>query len=403
MAEVLVQPVRRRKRAVHPAAVALAAVFTLSACSSVPDYANPVEWYRGVADWVSSDDSDTESGLVAATPPAEQRAPGGDQPFPSLATTPERPTPTPPEQRQQIAEGLAADRDRARYTDEVLRRGPASSASTQVAAAPPPPPAPVAAAPAPAPAEPPRPARPPERTETATMTAPVPVPPPAPLGSPPPPPGLERVTPPPAPPAVTRTLDAPPAPPPPPQMADVRSVYEQRLAESAPATAPVAAAPAPAPAPAPTVAAAPAAAPDPAPAMGVELAALPGGDAVAEQPSVSVQVADIYFAHGSASLDGRDRRVLREVIALQKARGGRIRVVGHASHRTGSMDLAAHKLANFSISVARANAVARELVQLGADRNVVLASARADLEPVYREIMPNGEAGNRRAEVFLDY
>lgn len=137
--------------------------------------------------------------------------------------------------------------------------------------------------------------------------------------------------------------------------------------------------------------------------MGVGLAAPTGGNAATDRPTVSVQVADIYFAHGSASLDVRDRRVLREVIALQKARGGRIRVVGHSSHRTGSMDLAKHKLANFAISVARANAVAYKLVQLGADRDVVMASARADLDPVYREIMPNGEAGNRRAEVYLDY
>lgn len=400
MTTVLVQPVRRRIRIVHPAFVAVAGVLALSACSSVPDAVNPVEWYRGVSDWISSDDED-DSGLIAATPPAEQRAPGSDQPFPSLATTPERPTPTPPAQRQQIADSLAADRDRARYTEEVLRRGPASASRSQVAAAPPPDAAPDAAAP-PAAAAPPRPARPPARSETALSGAPVPVPPPAPLGTTPPAPaGLERVTPPPAPPeppAVTRSLTLPPAPPAPPQFADVRTVYEQRLAESAPSTSMAPAAPPPMPAPmeAPQLAAAPVPAPADAPSA---LSVMETPD----RPSVSVQVADIFFSHGSASLDGRDRGVLREVIALQKARGGRIRVVGHASHRTGTMDLATHKLANFSISVARANAVARELVQLGADRNVVLASARADQEPVYREVMPNGEAGNRRAEVYLEY
>lgn len=121
------------------------------------------------------------------------------------------------------------------------------------------------------------------------------------------------------------------------------------------------------------------------------------------QPGVSLQVADIFFAHGSAQIDGRDREVLREVVAMHKERGGRIRVIGHASSRTGSMDLAEHKLANFNISVSRADAVAAELVRLGADRSAVLTSAQADHERVYFESMPNGEAGNRRAEIYLDY
>jgi flagellar motor protein MotB len=51
----------------------------------------------------------------------------------------------------------------------------------------------------------------------------------------------------------------------------------------------------------------------------------------------------------------------------------------------------------------RANAVARALVRMGVPASEVSVAARADNEPVYYEFMPAGEAGNRRAEIYLDY
>ena len=50
--------------------VLLAAV---QACSSIPDAANPVEWYKGTRDWVTGDDA---SAIRGSTSRAESRAHG---------------------------------------------------------------------------------------------------------------------------------------------------------------------------------------------------------------------------------------------------------------------------------------------------------------------------------------
>jgi len=110
----------------------------------------------------------------------------------------------------------------------------------------------------------------------------------------------------------------------------------------------------------------------------------------------------IFFGHGSASLDAHDRTVLRDVAALQRQRGGSLRVVGHASSRTHNATPEEHQLANFDMSLDRANAVLDELVALGVPAGAAQAEAVGDAEPVYHEFMPSGEAGNRRVEIFLE-
>jgi flagellar motor protein MotB len=59
-------------------------------------------------------------------------------------------------------------------------------------------------------------------------------------------------------------------------------------------------------------------------------------------------------------------------------------------------------MANFAISLDRANAVAREIVRLGVDPSLVRVSAVSDTQPVYYEVMPSGEAGNRRVEILIE-
>ena len=113
-------------------------------------------------------------------------------------------------------------------------------------------------------------------------------------------------------------------------------------------------------------------------------------------------VAIIYFSYGSTALNRNDREVLHGVAELQKLHGGTVRVIGHASARTGTSDSVRHRLANFETSLQRANAVAAQLVRLGVAREKVAAEAKADSQPVYHEFMPTGEAGNRRAEIFLE-
>jgi len=118
-------------------------------------------------------------------------------------------------------------------------------------------------------------------------------------------------------------------------------------------------------------------------------------------PGGGRRVAVIYFRHASASLQGRDRDVLRKVAEIQQRQGRDLRVVGHASSRTAAMDPVDHRMANFDTSLTRAQAVVDALVSMGVPRDAIQLEARGDNEPVYHEFMPNGEAGNRRAEIFL--
>jgi flagellar motor protein MotB len=111
----------------------------------------------------------------------------------------------------------------------------------------------------------------------------------------------------------------------------------------------------------------------------------------------------IYFVDGSTRVDARDRRVLGDVVLLQRQRGGVIRVIGHASGRPKAPDPAAHRLANFALSLDRARNVALALTELGAGAGVLQVVAASDSEPIYDESQPTGEAGNRRVEIFLEY
>ena len=111
----------------------------------------------------------------------------------------------------------------------------------------------------------------------------------------------------------------------------------------------------------------------------------------------------IYFGHGSANLDSRDREVLGQVRRILEGTGGQLRVVGHASMRTGVMEPARHALANLEISRQRAAAVANELNRQGVPDSALAIEAMGAQQPVFFEFMPTGEAGNRRVEVYLEY
>ena len=115
----------------------------------------------------------------------------------------------------------------------------------------------------------------------------------------------------------------------------------------------------------------------------------------------TVRVATILFDNGSSKLKGLDKRILSSVNILQRDNGGTILIVGHASERTRNLSPIRHKMANFHISVARADKVFSELVRLGVSRDKIVITAVSDAEPIFYEFMPSGEAGNRRAEVYL--
>jgi outer membrane protein OmpA-like peptidoglycan-associated protein len=122
-----------------------------------------------------------------------------------------------------------------------------------------------------------------------------------------------------------------------------------------------------------------------------------------QPPPRSELAAVIYFADGSDDLNANDRAVLRDIVALSRERNARVRVIGHASARTRTVDPIEHRVVNLEISQRRADAVANSLISMGLPRERVRVEAQADAQPIYHEFMPTGEAGNRRAEIFLEY
>lgn len=124
-------------------------------------------------------------------------------------------------------------------------------------------------------------------------------------------------------------------------------------------------------------------------------------------PSASDQGAEpmsavIYFANGSAQISAKGRAIVAKLVAMAGDENTIIRVVGHASRRTRDMDPVKHKLVNLNVSVQRANAVVAEILRRGVPRSKIEAVARGASMPMYLEIMPAGEAGNRRVEIFVE-
>jgi outer membrane protein OmpA-like peptidoglycan-associated protein len=111
----------------------------------------------------------------------------------------------------------------------------------------------------------------------------------------------------------------------------------------------------------------------------------------------------IYFAGDGTALSAAGRKQVGEAVAAFKANGGNgtIKVVGHASSRTGNMSVERHLEVIFQKSQQRANTVAQALIKAGVPAARVQVEAVGDSQPIYYESMPRGEEGNRRAEIYL--
>ena len=111
----------------------------------------------------------------------------------------------------------------------------------------------------------------------------------------------------------------------------------------------------------------------------------------------------VLFPGDGTALTATGRAQIRGAVQAFQQHGGTgfIKVIGHSSSRTSDMPVEKHLMAIFAKSQARANAVARELIQEGVPASRVLVEAVGDSQPVYFESMPEGEAGNRRAEIFI--
>ncbi len=200
----------------------------------------------------------------------------------------------------------------------------------------------------------------------------------------------------------------PPAPPPKPEDTAESSAEEAAAAESAPAPAPE-----------------PESVPEAAPVESVETTEVPVVEepesapeaeesAVAVDPSTieapsepaepdlaatgapaGTPIGIVYFDTNSASLSSEAEDVLREIARVHQESGRNLRIVGHAS---GGVD---QPEANMKMSMKRAAAVAEGLASLGLAQESLEVEALGDTAPAADESTPEGEAANRRTEIFF--
>jgi len=231
--------------------------------------------------------SDKEEAAAAETKTVEQ----GSEDFPNLGTVPDQaPESTPKLEREKLLQELAADRDNAEYTDEVL--------------------------------------------DEDTARVPAAAPPPASAAVPEAIAGGEEVA------------------------AESEDAAEEQP-ESAAASLPP-----------------------------PEVAALPAtsGDAAAV----------IFFQSGSDSMTDRDRAILHDVAVLQRRQQvARMTVVGHAS----KAELAESDPTGLDMALARANAVAAQLMEEGVPSSVIQTATSGG--GTYDESGSQGGAPNQRVEIIL--
>jgi outer membrane protein OmpA-like peptidoglycan-associated protein len=378
--------------------VILATSVTIAGCSWVPDAVNPVKWVDNTVGFFAGDDEEGQkarkSDKKLGTLKADRGAPppGEGKPAPNLGNFPK---------------GLSGDRSR-QYASAPIARQRVGGSSVKAAPSAPPAPPVIAKAPilkAPSPSEPPPPpAVPTAPVQNAGINAPAPPPIAAPrLAAPAPMPGgpVKNAF------SKSMTTMVPSTPEPQMNMANTFSDYSTEPLSTviiSSAGVEIAGEPTFSAARGQTRGRTRVTAPmgNRAPRFGAVRATSSAAKAVALKGRV--RVATIIFTNGSSRLTGRDVKILRDVLKLKRQKNGqKVVVVGHASSRTRNMNPVKHKMVNFQISVSRADIVAKELHRLGLKSSELFLDAVSDTEPAYFEVMPSGEAGNRRAEVYIDF
>jgi outer membrane protein OmpA-like peptidoglycan-associated protein len=324
----------------------LAATVGLSACS-VPDWANPVGWYRDV------------TGASADDPKADARntqnlQKGSDEDYPNLASVPPPPTNAlSAADAEKLRNSLAADRANAKYVqgnDQYVAEPPKDVPSPPKDIPDAPTPAQSATAPAPSVqatlVPPPAPAAAPAAAaRTATSRGQVP-----PQESPMTAPTVRSVP----------QGETPRAPPPPPLGSPARTQTQQPVAQ--PVQQQSAALPPPS-LPPPSLPPAPP--PDPA----YDPALAGGGSALPAGPGVTLGI--MQFTSNTARLSPEMLAQVRDLAALrQQNGGGTIRVTAYSPPQ-GEQDTMAPQLASFNLALDRARAVAAAFTQNGVPARAV--------------------------------
>ncbi len=118
---------------------------------------------------------------------------------------------------------------------------------------------------------------------------------------------------------------------------------------------------------------------------------------------LTVDVAEqVFFDSGRADLKRSGRAVLEKLGQALKGYDDKvIRVVGHTDNVPIAKPLQAAFSSNWELSVARATAVVRHLQQAGVPPERMIASGRAEYDPVADNATEEGRKKNRRIEITL--
>jgi outer membrane protein OmpA-like peptidoglycan-associated protein len=359
-----------------PGVLVFVVIASLAGCSSLPDTINPAEWYRNTVN-VLAGESGMEKESGEQTDKEKIYQPGaqankakmilsGDKVIPKLSSVPKRPN-------FPVAKGLVSDKQKRKYAEPIARQGEVTQMLAQKAPRSAPQPR---EAPALATAQKTPPAMPTSPVASASIAKPKPTRPAVKYSS-----------------IQPKNFNlVPPTPSAPPMRASaLTSIADDPFTtvvvssngvdlKSTSAAARVS-------------------------AQAQQIVARSQVFASSSQQSREIKgtkVATILFKTGSSGLSGNDRKIIGQVVQLHQQRGGKVTVVGHASSRTRNMDPVKHKMVNYGVSVNRADKIARELRKMGMAPETIIVDARSDSMPLYYEIMPSGEAGNRRAEIYFN-
>ena len=111
----------------------------------------------------------------------------------------------------------------------------------------------------------------------------------------------------------------------------------------------------------------------------------------------------IYFADGSDYLNPSEIAQLGQIAQVARANNAAVKIAGHASHKVNTNSLSRKEAINMDISSRRTLKVANTLAGMGVNPQMMAGAAFSDYRPVAVETNAQGEALNRRVEVYLEY
>ena len=109
----------------------------------------------------------------------------------------------------------------------------------------------------------------------------------------------------------------------------------------------------------------------------------------------------IYYANGQSDLRGDDWTLLSQIAEKAKRTGAKVVVYGHASHHTKAKNVLQAILTNIKVSNNRAVKIMSGLWAYGVPLENIKTMAMFDTRPVAEENNLQGQAANRRSEIYL--